>query len=85
METKNLPVWLFHKDDGARVFTDADAAVAARKSGWKDSPADLEPVEEVVDERDALVAKAASLGVQVDKRWGIKRIQQAIDEHDDRA
>ena len=84
METKNLPVWLYQKD-GEKLFTDADAAVAARKAGWKDSPADLEQDDTLVDEREELVSKAELLGIRVDKRWGVKRIQQAIAEHDDRA
>jgi|ERR1700756_1329858 len=32
------------------------------------------------DERKALLEEAEVLGVQVDKRWGIARIQDAIDE-----
>lgn len=32
------------------------------------------------DERLALIAKAEQLGVQIDKRWGAARIQDAIDE-----
>lgn len=85
MDTKSIPVWLYHAEEGARLFTDIEKAVAARKSGWKDSPADVEAATEAVSERDSLVMKAEGLGIQVDKRWGAKRIQQAIDEHDDRA
>lgn len=85
MDTKSIPVWLYHAEEGARLFTDVEASVAARKAGWKDSPADLEAVAENVSDRDYLVARAEVLGIQVDKRWGVKRIQQAIEEHDDRA
>lgn len=85
MESKNLPVWLYHKEEGAKLFTDADGAAAARKDGWKDSPADFDEVESAPDEREALAAKAEALGIQVDKRWGVKRIQKAIDDHDDGA
>lgn len=38
------------------------------------------PVEPVISEKDALTAEAERLGIDVDKRWGIKRIRQAIDE-----
>jgi hypothetical protein len=85
MDTKSIPVWLYHAEEGARLFTDVEASVAARKAGWKDSPADLGAVAENVSDRDSLVARAEGLGIQVDKRWGVKRIQQAIEEHDDRA
>jgi hypothetical protein len=38
-------------------------------------------VEHPVDDGKAMLAeKAASLGIDVDRRWGAKRIQQAIDE-----
>lgn len=85
MDTKVIPVWLYHAQDGARIFTEVEAAVAAREAGWKDSPADLEPSDGGSTERKDLVAKAQALGIQVDKRWGAKRIQQAIEEHDDSA
>lgn len=85
MESKNLPVWLYHKDEGAKLFTDADEAAAAREDGWKDSPAAFDHDDGAPDERDELAAKAEALGIQVDKRWGAKRIQKAIDDHDDGA
>lgn len=33
------------------------------------------------DEREALIVRATQLGVQFDKRWGLARLQDAIDSH----
>lgn len=32
------------------------------------------------DDRQALIVKASQMGIQVDRRWGVSRLQTAIDE-----
>jgi len=65
---------------------DAIAAAKAAKAGSRpvveriveddeDAPS---PMAEAHDERDALRAEAAERGIQVDKRWGAKRIRKEL-------
>jgi hypothetical protein len=42
----------------------------------------VQRVQTAEDEKEALLVRAAQLGVQVDKRWGIAKIQDAIDNHE---
>ncbi|MBO0358626.1 hypothetical protein J0X19_11775 [Hymenobacter sp. BT186] len=43
---KTLPAYLYHREYGARIFVSADDVTAAKKVGWKDSPAGLLQEEE---------------------------------------
>jgi hypothetical protein len=36
-------------------------------------------VETAADDREALLARAEALGVDVDKRWGVARLRAALD------
>ena len=76
--------WLYHATEEARIFED-EAIARAIEDGWHDSPdgAKEAPKTEVVDDvlsREELLSMAASLGVQVDKRWGVIRLREAIEE-----
>lgn len=53
------------------VPVNADAVVTAQRLKTED------------DERDALYVRAEQLGVKVDKRWSIERIQKAIEDESD--
>ncbi len=77
-----MPVWLYHKDHPeGRIFED-DEVRDALKQGWSDAPGNVE-IEEISDApptKEELIGIAQQLGVKVDRRWGIERIRQAIED-----
>lgn len=60
---------------------DADEHAAATKAGWADSVPDLSatPEDNAPPTRDEMLAQAEKLGIEVDKRWGDKRLLAAIE------
>ena len=71
------PVWMYRKGE-ARLF----ASPAEVPAGWQDTPmADDEPHEteaEATTEIDALREHATALGIKVDGRWSVKKLQGMI-------
>lgn len=59
------------QDQADLVPVNPDAVVTAQRVKTED------------DERDELYLRAEQLGVKVDKRWSIERIQKALDEESD--
>lgn len=80
---------LYHKTlsppMGRRVF-DKEDVEQAKKDGWVDVPyihpknpkKVVEAKEPETPELEALKAEAKSMGIKVDKRWGIKKIKEAM-------
>lgn len=69
-----IPGWLYNTGDRRELFlteAELDAAIA---DGWKQSPADVVEGDEKAD----LIAKAEALGIEVDKRWGVQKLKDAI-------
>ncbi len=75
-------VWMYHKTEGARLFDKDDVP-----EGWQDTPFEHpnnpdhqpEPVEN--DELKALREEAEDMGIEVDKRWGVKRLKEEMIKH----
>ena len=64
---------------GVNDAAEHDAALA---DGWVGSVPELTaaaPVEDPAPTRDEMLAQAAKLGIEVDKRWGDKRLLAAIE------
>ena len=70
-ESKSWPSWYYGPDGQSGVFQSA----AEVPQGWKDSPKafDAPP-----DAKAELIALAESRGVEVDKRWGVKRLKAEL-------
>ena len=69
--------WGYHPKEGAKIFEDG-----ALPDGWSDTPEGMsEPAVEAEGPtaKEALQAEAAELGVQVDRRWSVDRLQEEID------
>jgi hypothetical protein len=73
-------------DDLSAYVTVFDAAgeTASRAAGYRHlhdpEPAmPPVPVDAPADEREALLARAEALGVDVDRRWGLARLRAALD------
>jgi len=75
---------LYHEKEGRRVFN-KDEVEEAKKNGWRDVPfvhprhpkKKVEaPVE--TDELKLLREEAEKMGIEVDKRWGSKRLQDEM-------
>jgi hypothetical protein len=59
---------------------EADARAAGYRMLSEPEPAAAAPVvETAADDREALLARAEALGVDVDKRWGVARLRAALD------
>lgn len=73
----SYPCWAYGSA-GAVLFR-SEAEFSAAEGDWYDTPADV-PAEAIVTaDRQALIAEAEGLGVKVDRRWGDKRLAEAID------
>ncbi|MBB4017376.1 chromosome segregation ATPase [Chelatococcus caeni] len=59
--------------------TEPEASSEPPAAGEQKDEAKAEGASTEADEKAALLAKAAELGVQVDKRWGIDRLRAAIE------
>lgn len=46
---------------------------------WCDTPTELLTDKEPEDEREFLVKKAEEKGIEVDKRWGVKKLKEVLD------
>lgn len=68
---KNWPAWHYGPGGESAIF-ECSADVP---DGWKDSPHDVDAPK---DEKAELVALAESRGVEVDKRWGVKRLKAEL-------
>jgi hypothetical protein len=73
--------WAYTLRDGAvhgEIFEDA----AAVPHGWADSPAlvGAAVAVAVADDKDALIAQAEALGLDVDRRFGMSRLRAMIAE-----
>ena len=68
--------WGYHPKEGAKIFEDG-----VLPDGWSDTPDGIpEPAAEGEPTvKEALQAEAAELGVQVDRRWSVDRLQEEID------
>lgn len=76
LNTKTGPVVLDKDEERDGIeLTEAEAKIA-KATGWFDI-ADSEP-EGDKDEIEALRAEAASLKIDVDKRWGTPRLREEI-------
>jgi hypothetical protein len=78
---QEYPKWKYSLT-GSCVVNSADEE-AALGDGWfdakptaNDTPARAQP--SVQSELDALIAKAQELGIEIDKRWGVKRLRQEV-------
>ncbi|SNT33732.1 hypothetical protein SAMN06265795_12644 [Noviherbaspirillum humi] len=92
MEYHTYPRWKYSQA-GAVVVNSAEEE-AALEGEWHDSPADVpspagddspssedeQLLQDAKAEKDALLAKAAELGIAVDKRWGLKRLHEALEQ-----
>jgi len=84
--------WIYHDTEQAQIIDESDLDEYL-KAGWrisfrkpgegeealelpKDTPVSLDPVNDL----EALKERARGLGIEVDGRWGQKRLMQAIDE-----
>lgn len=77
--------WAYTMRDGV-VHGEIFATPADIPPGWVDSPARVSATDAILDGKDALVAQAEALGLEVDRRYGAKRIKAMIAEagaHDD--
>jgi hypothetical protein len=66
-----------------RGVNDAAEHGVALADGWVDSVPELTaeaPVADGAPTRDEMLAQAAKLGIEVDKRWGDKRLMAAIEK-----
>jgi hypothetical protein len=77
-----MATWLYHQSKPAKVFEDSDVD-AALKDGWADTPAAFldEDDQPDTDNREELIEKCQELGIETGPRWGVKRLQKAIDDH----
>lgn len=78
--------WLYHKTEGGKLF-DIDEVEAATAKGWVDTPfvhpnnpdhaapKAAEPASAVLD---VLRKEAKGMGIDVDMRWGEKRLQDEM-------
>lgn len=69
--------WAYTLRDGAvhgEIFEDA----AAVPHGWVDSPALVTVAPAAADDKEALIAQAEALGLDIDRRWGKARLQATI-------
>lgn len=77
MDFPEYPKWLYSKD-AAKIVQDQDEADAL-DGDWRESPADFDGADvNEPTERDALIAKAAALGLKIDKRWNDDKLAEAI-------
>ena len=68
-EASDGPAWGYHPKEGAKIFADG-----VLPDGWSDTPVAVE------DPKDALREEAEALGITVDGRWSVERLQQEIDD-----
>lgn len=83
-----VPTWVYARNGESRII-DLEPG-SPPPDGWAFSPAPVadspeldEPSEAFSsesDDRAALMAEAAGLGVRVDGRWSTARLRQAIDD-----
>lgn len=80
----NYPKWLFHATKPA-VVVDDEAGEQDLGLGWFSTPAEaadsIDSDTALEAQRQALLDKAAELGIQLHHRTGIDKAQAAIDDH----
>jgi hypothetical protein len=74
---EKLPKWLYHPEQDAKIVHTQDDVDEHLSEGWAETPAAFE---EDTANRDALIEEAKSLGIEPGPRWGVKRLQKAIDD-----
>jgi len=72
----SYPKWLYSVDKALIVQDEAEHQ--ALEGNWYESPADIPAPEAEAVARAELIAQAEAKGVQVDKRWGDKRLAEEI-------
>ena len=69
-------IWMYNKD-GSKLFESADKIPEGE--GWVDSPAKVgDDTPSTSDLRAALTEK----GIDFNPRWGVKKLQEALDASD---
>lgn len=78
-----MATWLYSRTEAPRIFLSDAEVDAALADGWADTPAAFEADNsaEGPNDLDELRAKAAELGIKVDKRWGADKLTKAIEDH----
>ncbi|MDF8361932.1 hypothetical protein [Achromobacter anxifer] len=82
-----MDTWLYSRTEAPRIFRTTAEVDAALNAGWADTPAafDIQAPAEAAEDAEELRAKAAGLGIKVDKRWGAEKLAKAIEDHAARA
>jgi hypothetical protein len=73
----DYPRWKYQGDKA--LVVDTPEAFEAFDGDWFDTPGEAKDAEIENPNKDVLIAQAAEIGVVTDKRWGVVRIQAAID------
>ena len=82
-QAKTVPTWIYHPGEEPKIV---DLPEGARPpSGWSFSPADLtqatpEKENPATDDRGSVIADLEELGVDFDRRWGLKRLLDRREE-----
>lgn len=75
---EKLPKWLYHAEQEAKIVHTQDDVDEHLADGWAETPAAFD--EEDTADREALITEAKALGIEPGPRWGVKRLQKAIDD-----
>lgn len=69
-------VYMEHPHHGTHIAYDHGEVERCKANGWKVRE---EPEQKQDDERDELIAMLEELGIPHDKRWGIKKLREALE------
>lgn len=83
LNVQRYPMWVYPKEGDAYIVNSEDEEKAFKDVEAKVSGTDEEQGEdEDRKERFELLQKAADLNISIDRRWGVARIQEAINAAD---
>jgi len=65
---------------GTVVNVEDDLAARLRRAGWTadQSTPRTDVAEELPVDKDTLIAEAEAAGINIDRRWGVQRLRDAI-------